>query len=550
MQIRFFQLLGSYIFAGCVVGLASVCLMLSPFWDDQSWYLYLADRVIDGDKLYVDLIDVNPPLIIWLMTIPVAIARTLHLSPSVAFTAFVATLALFSLGWSLRLLLAAPGLVRSGIAAWVGILLIATLFIVPSQLYRGELRLDFGQREHLVTLFLLPYLFSAARRLSKSPIPWLEAGLIGMFSSLGFCLKPYYLLLLFAVECLIFYRVRSLLSLLRPEFLGILFGGVLYCAAVWILTPAYITQVVPIIRDVYPSFGHAGLGALLAYGHSRDVIALVLGCIVWMVVATKHRERDTPFAPLAIVLMVAAIGAFFAYLAQAKAWTDHLLPAEIYSTLAAGVVIVGEVSRLGWRDQRFSALMHTVGAALLGALALITMTSTFSARAALIAKSERGQEDKKITVLTSRFPKGTSFEAMSTGIDFQFDLALNSDFHWASRFPYLWIASALDGPRDSEIGLASEKIASYEQMETNTLVNDFEQWHPEFVLVQRCLIFSHCPSPGNPELNLVSLFTSRAADFASIWSNYTLVSEDDAYALYFSKDARSALKQPVVPRNR
>ena len=52
-----------------------------------------------------------------------------------------------------------------------------------------------------------------------------------MFSSLGFCLKPYYLLLLFAVECLIFYRVRSLLSLLRPEFLGILFGGVLYCAA-------------------------------------------------------------------------------------------------------------------------------------------------------------------------------------------------------------------------------------------------------------------------------------------------------------------------------
>ena len=42
---------------------------------DVSWYLYVAERFLDGSRLYVDLGDVNPPLIVYLSTPPVLASR-------------------------------------------------------------------------------------------------------------------------------------------------------------------------------------------------------------------------------------------------------------------------------------------------------------------------------------------------------------------------------------------------------------------------------------------------------------------------------------------
>ena len=49
----------------------------SPLKDDIAWLLYVAHRWMSGRELYVDVIEVNPPLIIWISAIPLAVARWL-----------------------------------------------------------------------------------------------------------------------------------------------------------------------------------------------------------------------------------------------------------------------------------------------------------------------------------------------------------------------------------------------------------------------------------------------------------------------------------------
>ena len=42
----------------------------SPLKDDIAWLLYVARRWLNGRELYIDLVEVNPPLIIWISAVP------------------------------------------------------------------------------------------------------------------------------------------------------------------------------------------------------------------------------------------------------------------------------------------------------------------------------------------------------------------------------------------------------------------------------------------------------------------------------------------------
>ena len=68
----------------------------SPLKDDVAWLLYVARRWLGGQRLYEDLVEVNPPLIIWIYAIPAAVAGWLDLSPRLVAAPFFALLVLGS----------------------------------------------------------------------------------------------------------------------------------------------------------------------------------------------------------------------------------------------------------------------------------------------------------------------------------------------------------------------------------------------------------------------------------------------------------------------
>src|SRR5215813_700280 len=65
------------------LALTVLVVFLAPLTHDAAWYLVATRRYLDGARLYVDLIEVNPPLMFWLMTPPTWLGRALGLSDPV-----------------------------------------------------------------------------------------------------------------------------------------------------------------------------------------------------------------------------------------------------------------------------------------------------------------------------------------------------------------------------------------------------------------------------------------------------------------------------------
>ncbi|EBU8132117.1 hypothetical protein DLM20_25530, partial [Salmonella enterica subsp. enterica serovar Java] len=64
--------------------LSAIILAIAPFWQlrfgvngDASWIITMCERVLAGDRLYVDLIETNPPFTIWMFMPAVLLARML-----------------------------------------------------------------------------------------------------------------------------------------------------------------------------------------------------------------------------------------------------------------------------------------------------------------------------------------------------------------------------------------------------------------------------------------------------------------------------------------
>src|SRR5690242_6732129 len=57
------------------LGVVLFVMLRSPLKDDVAWLLYVARRWLAGRELYVDVVEVNPPLIVWISAIPIRLAE-------------------------------------------------------------------------------------------------------------------------------------------------------------------------------------------------------------------------------------------------------------------------------------------------------------------------------------------------------------------------------------------------------------------------------------------------------------------------------------------
>ncbi len=138
------------ILLGAVIALLFDITLPSIFFfawqrQDQTWLLYAAARILDGTQLYGPrLVETNPPLIIWLSTLPAWLAIHLHLQPLVVLHSLVTLLLALSSAWSVRILRVAGVLRgRTAIIASFALLLVAQTWVLD---------VDFAEREHIFDL--------------------------------------------------------------------------------------------------------------------------------------------------------------------------------------------------------------------------------------------------------------------------------------------------------------------------------------------------------------------------------------------------------------
>src|SRR5437667_12215618 len=91
--------------AVAAVFVAAVLLrQVMPFNVDVSWWLIVSERMLDGQRLYVDILETNPPMAVPVYLFSVALARAVDIRPEVVLEGLIFTLIAASLGATWRIL--------------------------------------------------------------------------------------------------------------------------------------------------------------------------------------------------------------------------------------------------------------------------------------------------------------------------------------------------------------------------------------------------------------------------------------------------------------
>ena len=487
---------------------------------DQTWLLYAAARILDGTQLYGPrLVETNPPLIIWLSTLPAWLAAHLHLQPLLVLHSLVTLLLALTSAWSVRILRAA-GILRGRTAT---IAAFALLLVTQTRV----LDVDFGEREHILTLLLLPYLFAAIFSLARS-LSLAERLALGLTAGLAASIKPQYALIPLGTELFLALWYRQLRRLWRPELLTLILTGIAYIAAVRLFTPLYFTEIVPLLRDTYPSYRgiHPALTVLLCGWRYDLFFPAVL--LVW--IAFRRRLRY-PVAPIALI--AASFCASISFAIQQSGWPYQTVPRTALLLAAAfwlaAELLAPAIARL--EPDRHLRIFTT---ALI--LFVVFPASLFSLKRILY-----GRNYGPLTLqqkVYSTLPPGTTVYVLSTNF-YNFSDVLHDHLIWGGRYVHLWMLPAIvlnenaaaGGPR-AQFPLPAPRVQQLATLLRSNVAEDLHTFAPAVIIVEHCTPTHACFALDGLTFDELAWF-QRSPSFAAEWRNYHLqepTTDFDVYA--------------------
>lgn len=314
------DLTGRLALAGAIaVGLAVPLIWVAaqfyaPIDHDTGAILYFSDRWWAGERLYVDLIDVNPPLVFILGLLPVLIRQWTGLPEPAALIACVAATSILSTFVVWRLLAWRAGQLGRGEPGTLTSILVP-LALLFALLTPGEL----GQREHLMVVLTVPYVVLTALRLEGRRVPLVIALGIAMAAAAGFALKPFFLLVPALIELFVLWVRRG--QALRdpvPWTMGAMWAA--YVGLTLLAFPEYGDVILPMTLEFYSRLGDSS--PLVAFNRGFLPIEAGIGVLA-IVTVLMVRSR------LCQTLALFAIGTAITTIVQGKGWSHQWLHADL-----------------------------------------------------------------------------------------------------------------------------------------------------------------------------------------------------------------------------
>ncbi len=477
---------------GLCLGFVLVTVMRSPLKDDIAWLLYVARNWMAGQRLYEDLIEVNPPLIIWLYAVPAAIAGWLEVMPKLVAVLTFAAMVLGAAWWTACLLRGQGPLFARRVPVFAAISIV--LLLLPG--------VEFGQREHLMSAALLPYLVLMAKWLdgqAESRLPALAAGIV---AGLACSLKPTYGFAFLLPEAICLIATRRVL---RTAPIVAVASAIVYVGAILLFCPAFLTRAVPLALALYGGTDTPLMGLLF------DARTLVLGISatlgLWAITRRALATRSGFSSHLMTILVSFALGAGIVYLMEGKDWFYHRLP-SIVATVLALVLWCAEILPR-WRvvlpaQQRLpSAVLAGFALLVFGYADVVRLRPWVEAA----VEPELSTEVRLEKII--RREKVHSYVAFSEWIGLGFPVVNNTGVIWTSRFDSMW---ALKG----ELWRARLDGRAPQQWPIRRWVaRDFITGCPDLVVVDA----------RSGAVNFVSVLVASDPSFAQVWTRYRQIAQ-------------------------
>ena len=513
-------------FALAAVLLAAIGLVpqfLSRSLPDIAFLLYTAGKLLDGGRLYVDVLEVNPPLIVWLNVPVVLISRLAGMSDLLVYRIAVTGLLAASVagcGWVLGRSPEGESIRARRILL---LSIVVALFILP--------RLDWGEREHLTLALTLPYVLLAAVRLDGGRVPALPAAGIGLAAAVGIAIKPHFVLVWAVREGLTAMRTRSRLTL---EGLVILIGGAAYAGAAALFVPEYFS-LVRSLGGAYHVYLHNSLPvtALLGDGAAMALGALLLAAALWRRTAGNLR----------IMLLGTTAAFYLAAVLQLKGWRYHFYPALALGWLLVAVLAMRvRTPARTCMEGAFAAIVRATA----GTVAVAAVLGCLLQAARPL--DPRYDADPSIGLLlpvVSEYARGRDLIVLSPNMASGFPLTSYAGARWPQRLSNAWpLVAAYDSALRDTAKFRYRPpngMTELERFTLRTVTDDLLAADAPVMLVLRR--GPDAPGWGMRRLELLEFF-SRDARFARLLSGYVPAGTVGQYDLYRRGDV---LPRPIAP---
>lgn len=424
--------------AMAVVAIAVAAVAIQALWTpvdaDVSWLITVCERVLGGDRLYVDIVEVNPPASVWLYLPSVWLAGELGLRPEAVIVGGFVAGALGSTAATGRL---AARLSDGEQSAWLTPAIAFAALILPMGL--------FAEREHAALLLALPALTALAVIAEGKPLSRRAIAAWGIAAGLVIVLKPPFAVAILPAAIWGSARRRSL----RPLVPAIATAGAvmaLYAIAVPTFAPAYLDWLL-VLGETYLRMHETWWKLVIGI--------LLFPAICAGLVAILRAER---IPPLAIAWALGAAGFSGAALVQAKNYPNHWLPGAALATLAVAMTLALPATDSG-RRRRVAVALLVLVAMELHATAL--------------------RPDPALAVAIERVaPPSPTVMALSTELDTGHPVTRNVGGRWVGSRASLFTAA---GARF--VGLDHPDAAALYRADLHAFASDVQHHQPDLILV-------------------------------------------------------------------
>jgi hypothetical protein len=384
------------------------------------------------------------------------LARAFGLTPEIVVDALVLTGALVSLAISgdiVRRYRLLDGRQSRAAAA----LTLAALTILPAQ--------TFGEREHIALIAVLPALaLLVARANGVRPLLW-HCLVAGAGAGVTICIKPHFALAVgcAAAFCALHRRSWRLLFVLENWIAAAI--AVAYGISVAVFYPAFLTDVMPLVADVYLPVRLSLVQSLL------DTPVMLWAATILMILALR---RGTGFHPESAVMLTASAGFAAAYLIQGKGWPYQSYPMLALALIALGLAIACRRQAMertgeGYRFKDICAVL---------AFCFIAIRS--------FAWLDLAVQDRAATAMVERIaPPHPSIMLISDDVALGHPLVRAVRGRWNSSIGSLWVmedatiqrfAGGIDAAKD-------RRLAAYMEAGRQQLVGEIRDGKPDIILI-------------------------------------------------------------------
>jgi hypothetical protein len=458
---------------------------------DTAWYLVATRKWLEGSVLYVDLVEVNPPLNFYLTAPAIWISDVFGTNDIQSQILFLSLLMTLSLLWVWSILSNATSLSQS-----------AKYFILAGTMVSLSLPYlkYYGQREHILSILLMPYLMAIV--VGSDPGKTRSSEIArAIFAGVGLCLKPHFMLIPIAVALATGLRDRSIQPVFSTSIITFLIMGLSYIGLVKLWHPEYLDTIVPMALQVYGAYGHDTTEVI------KNASPILLGLFAILLVLVAK----SPIVNSLIPLLAAALACVVIYFVQWTGYGYQAKPSVALIMLAAVFVMAERGVR---PHMRMIAVLLFGFATIDGFKSGLYRSPMTSELGPYLAAS--GPDPRLAVFSSSLWPS--------------FPLVLHADGVWTSRYPALWlIPGAVNVLASEKCQSDPHSCSNYSEILTqtrNNIVIDFIDGNADILIVDKRPFYI-----SDAEFNYID-FLSEHKSFQKRFRAYELLKSSGKFDVY------------------